>query len=188
MRSQILVLLIALLVTAQSCCCASILGGPQPPYAITPSDEAVQSFQERMAKVEPNADGTFSVTITEEEMTSLVVQRLDAQQDPPPIRQPQVYFRNGRIEVYGTVDVNDSLSLPGMVAFSVVSGDDGISVTVEEISLGPLPVPDSVLESLNEEVDQTLTDNVQVGGVEAIITDVQIGDGEMTITGKPGGE
>jgi len=185
MRSQILVPLIALLVAAQSCCCCTILGGPQPPYAITPSEDAAQSFTERMASVDQGADGVFTISITEEEMTSLVVQMLTAQEEPPPISQVQVHFRNGRIEVYGTVMAADSVSLPGMAAFSIGATPSGTVVTVEEIALGPLPVPESVLQSLTEVINQALAKNIQVNGTEAIITDVQIGEGQMTVSGKP---
>lgn len=185
MRSQIIVPLIVLFVATQACCCFTILGGPQPPYAITPSDEAVQRFQEQMDSMEPNTDGTFCVTITEEEMTSLVVQGLAEQPEPLPFSQPQVYFRNGRIEIYGTATVADSLTLPGMTAFSIATTPNGIIVTVEEIALGPLPVPASVLQSLSEVINQTLSETIKIEGVEAVITDVQIGAGQMTISGKP---
>lgn len=185
MRSQIMVPLVVLFVAAQTCCCCTILGGPQPPYTITPSDEAIQSFQEQMDSVEQDADGIFTVTITEEEMTSLVAQGLAEQQEPPPISQPQVYFRNNRIEVYGTVTVADSLTLPGMTAFSIATTTDGIGVTVEEIALGPLPVPESVLQSLTQVINQTLSENIQVEGVEVVITDVRIGTGQMTVSAKP---
>jgi len=185
MRSQIMVPLVVLIVAAQTCCCCAILGGPQPPYTIIPSDEAVQRFREQMDSVEQNADGTFSVTITEEEMTSLVTRVLAEQQEPPPLGQPQVHFRNGRIEVYGTVMVADSLTLPGMAAFSLATTSDEISVTIEEIALGPLPVPESVLQSLAEAINQVLSENIRVEGVDVVITAVQIGEGQMTVSGKP---
>lgn len=185
MRSQIMVPLVVLIVVAQACCCSTLFGGPQPPYTIIPSDEAVQHFQEQMTSVEQDADGIFSVTITEEEMTSLVARVLAEQQEPPPLSQPQVHFRNGRIEAYGTVEVADSLTLPGMVAFSLVTTSEGVAVTVEEIALGPLPVPESVLQSLTEAINQVLAENIQVDGVEIAITDAQIGEGQMTVSGKP---
>lgn len=185
MRSQIMVPLAVLFIAAQACCCCAILGGPQPPYTITPSDEAVQCFREQMDSVEQDADGLFSVTITEEEMTSLVARVLAEQQEQPPISQPQVHFRNGRIEVYGTVKVADSLTLPGMVAFSLATTSEGIAVTVEEIALGPLPVPESVLQSLTEAINQVLSENIQIDGVKIAITNAQINDGQMTISGKP---
>jgi len=185
MRSQILVPLVALVVAAQACCCCTILGGPQPPYALTPSEDAAQGFAERMDAVDQDADGVFTISITEEEMTSLVAQMLAAQEEPPPISQVQVHFRNDRIEVYGTVMAADSISLPGMVAFSIGAATGGVAITVEEIALGPLPVPESVLQSLTQVINQALAENIQVNGSEAIITDVQIGAGQMTVSGKP---
>lgn len=186
MRSHILVSLVALAVAAQACCCCTILGGPQPPYTITPSDEAVRRFEERMAEAEQNASGVVTITVTEEEMTSLLAQAIARQEESSPISEPQVHFRDGCVEVYGTVQMADSLALPGMVAFSVTVTDGALDVTVEEVAVGPLPVPESALQSLTEMINQTIAKNVRVGGVEATITDVQIGAGEMTVTGKPG--
>jgi len=185
MRSQILVPLISLAVAAQVCCCCTMLGGPQPPYAIAPSDAAVQRFEERMNSVDTGANNSFTITITEEEMTSLVVRQMSKQENPPPISEPQVHFRNGRVEFYATVQFAESLALPGLVAFSITAVGGKVEVSVEEIALGPLPIPQSMLESLTDMINQTLTQNIQVDGAEAIITEVQIADGEMRISGEP---
>lgn len=184
MRSRILVSLVALAVATQSCCCCTILGGPQPPYPITPSDEAVSRFQERMNEAQPGPDGSFTVTITDEEMTSLVAQMLDRRETPPPFSDTQVHFRNDRVEVYAAVHVVKSLSLPGLVAFRIgVTGGEA-TVIIEEVALGPLPVPKAILETLSEMLNETLTQNIRVDGQEVLITGVEIGDGEMTITAQ----
>lgn len=179
MRSHVLVPIIALAIAAQVCCC-TIVGGPQPPYTITPSDEAVQRLKERLATAE--SDGSFTITVTDEEMTSLLVQML-AQQDELPISQPQVHFRNGRVEVYATVTVAAPLALPGMVAFSITATDSEISVTLEEIAFGPLPVPEPVLEALTEMLNETLSESILAEMDEARITDIHIGEGQMTVSG-----
>ena len=183
MRSQILVPLIALAVAAQACCCCTI-SGPQPPYTITPSDETILQFEERMASVETDADGSFTITITEEEITSLIVRELAKQDESLPISEPQVHFRNGRAECYATVQVIDSLALPSMVALSITAVNGEIKVTVEEVALGPLPIPGSALELLTDALNDALVDGVQGDDVDTLITDVQIGDGEMSISGQ----
>ncbi|MCP4543687.1 MAG: hypothetical protein GY832_41770 [Chloroflexi bacterium] len=184
MRSHVLLSLVALFVLAQSLCCCPLVGGPQPPYAITPSDEAVQRFKDRWGTVvKDSLDNTFAITVTEEEITSLAAQMLDKRQDLPPVSDLQVYFRNSRIEAYATVAVNDSLSLPGMVAFSPVVTDGKITVVLEEISFGPLPIPDSVLETATNALDDLVAESVMTELGYATITDIQIGDGEMILTG-----
>ncbi len=183
MRSQILVALVALVVAAQVCCCCSIAGGPEPPYTIAPSADAASRFEERMNAVDLGADDSFTITITEEEMTSLIRQGLAEQKDTP-LSEIQAYFRNNRVEVYATVQMADSLALPGMVAFSLASTDGQVAVTVEEVTLGPLPVPEPVLQSLNDELNKALSESIQIDGKEVAITDVQIGEGEMTVSGQ----
>jgi hypothetical protein len=184
MRSQILVPLITLAVAAQVCCCCSILGGPEPPYVIAPSEEAARRVAEGIHSSEPGADGTFTISISEEEMTSLIVQRLAAQEQAASLATPQIHFRNNRAEFYATVRFSQWLALPGLVAFSlgVTNGDP--EVTVEEIALGPLPVPESILQSLADVLNETLA-SIQVAGGSIEFTDIQIGEGQMTISGRP---
>ena len=184
MRSQVFVSLVALVVLAQACCCCPLVGGPQPPYSITPSDEAVQRFKERWDTVaEESPDNTFTITVTEEEMTSLAAKTLEKQQDLPPVSDLQLHLRDGRIEAYATVAVNDSLSLPGMVAFSVAAIDGKINVTLEEAAFGPVPIPDSALETATAVLNDLIAQSVMSELGHATITDIQVGDGEMTLSG-----
>ena len=129
-------------------------------------------------------DGSFTISVTEEEMTSLAAQILASQADPPPVSHPQIHLRDGRIEVYATVTVNDSLPVPGMVAFSATAVDGGITIDVEEVAFGPLPIPDSALESATEVLDDMVSSGPLAEMDEVTITDIQISDGEMTLTGK----
>jgi uncharacterized protein YpmS len=184
MRSHVLVALIALAVVAQSCCCCAILGGPQPPYVIAPSDETAQQFKDRWDTiVKGSPDGTFTITVTEEEMTSLAAQVLTRQEDVPPVSDLQIHLRDSRIEVYATVALGDSLPVPGMAAFSAAALDGGINVTLEEVSFGPMPIPDSALETAAQLLNKLIAESIQNEIERAAITDVQIGAGEMTLTG-----
>ena len=187
MRSQAIISLIALMLAGQFCCCSTItgiIGGPQPPYVITPSDVAIQQFQDRWSAVaDESPDGSLTITLTEEEMTSIAVGMLARQVDSPPVSDLQVHFRNERIEVYAMVTVQDSLPLPGMIAFSAHAADGGISVSVEEAAFGPLPIPDSVLEASTDALNKMISESVEAEIENASITDIQIGDEEMIITG-----
>jgi uncharacterized protein YpmS len=183
MRSQILVPLVALAVAAQACCCCTAFG-PQPPYDITPSDEAVRRFEERMESTETAADGSFTITVTDEEMTSLIAQALAQQEQSLPISEPQVHFRNGRAEFYAMVRIAGPLALPTMVALSITTSEGDIEVTVEEIALGPVPIPESILESLADAFNESLAEGIKGENVDALITDVQVGEGQMSVTGQ----
>jgi uncharacterized protein YpmS len=185
MRSHLMISLAALVLAAQFCCCCGNVGGPEPPYAITPSDDAIQDFKQRWTAVtDGSPDGSFTITVTEEELTSLAAQSLARQADPPPVSDLQIHLRDDRIEVYATVTVNDSLPLPGMVAFSATAVDGDINVTVEEVAFGPLPIPDSALGSATEVLDDLVSRSALNETGEVTITDIQIGEGEMTLTGQ----
>ncbi|MBN1977273.1 MAG: hypothetical protein JW918_07720 [Anaerolineae bacterium] len=184
MHSKLLVVSIALIVAAQACCCCTILGGSQPPYTITPSDEAVTRLEERIKSTEPDADGTFSVTVTEEEMTSLMVQWLDEMEEPPPISQPQVHFRNGRIEFYMIIHFSDAFESPGMIAFTVDAQDDKVVFAVEEMAVGPIPLPQSFSEVMTDLLNESFEEVFSGEDAGAVVTDVRIGDKEMTVFGQ----
>jgi uncharacterized protein YpmS len=185
MRFHLLISLAALVLVAQFCCCCGNIGGPEPPYVITPSDDAIQRFKERWTTVtDGSMDGSFAITVTEEEMTALAVQQLARQADPPPISNPQVHLQDGRIEVYATLTVNDAIPVPGMVAFSATAVDGDINVAVEEVAFGPLPIPDSALESITDAANDLVRTSKLTEEGEVTITDIQIGEGEMTLTGK----
>ena len=144
----------------------------------------MQRLKERLDAATPGPDGTFTLTVTDEEITSLVAQALAEQQQqsgiPSPVNNPQVYFRNGRIETYATLQLSDALAVPGMVAMSITIEDGRPVFTIEEVDVGPLPVPVSLLEELTDQMNRILRENL--GAVT--ITDIQIGEGQMTITAQ----
>jgi uncharacterized protein YpmS len=184
MHSKVLIAVIALSVAVQTCCCCTFLGGPRPPYTITHSEETLQRLQERVKTIETDANGNFSLTISEEEMTALAAQVLDEMEDGPPISELQVFFRNGRVELYMTIHLSDSFSLPGMIAFTIDAQDDDLAVTIEEMMVGPLPLPESITDAMTEALNDALTEGVPGDEDKVSITDVQIGDREMTVYGQ----
>ncbi len=187
MRSRILLSMIALLLVTQSCCCCAMLGGPQPPYSITPSDEAFERLIERLDQATSGPEGTFTITVTDEEITSLVAHRfaaLEQEGQPSPIRDPQVYFRNGRIEAYATLEFSEALALPCMLAMTITIEDGAPVVTVEEVVVGPLSVPAALVQQLTETIGQQIAAALSGERPGFVIVSVQIGDGQMTITGQ----
>jgi len=184
MRSQVVIPLVVLLVAAQTCCCCTILGGPQPPYTVSHSEQAFEDLEARMDAIETGPDGSFSVTITEEELTSLVVHNLDEREGLSSIQEPQVLFRNGRIECYAKISPASSLALPGLIAISLDAQDSKLDVTIEEIVLGPLPIPQSILETFTDLVVSTIVDLFSSEQASITINDVEIGNGELTISGQ----
>lgn len=184
MHSKVLIIVIALTVIAQACCCCTLLGGPQPPYTITHSEETLDRLEERGDAIETDENGNFSFTISEEEMTALAAQTLGEMEDGPPISDLQVFFRNGRVELYMTIHLSNSFNLPGMVAFTIDAQEGDFAVTIEEMMVGPLPLPESVTDAITDTLNDALSEGVSDDEGNLLITDVQIGDREMIIFGQ----
>jgi uncharacterized protein YpmS len=184
MSSKAVVLLAALAIAAQTFCCGAILASPQPPYVVDSSDETPDRLQEQVKSIQADDEGKFTITITEEEMTALAEQMLEEMEDPPPISQPQVLFRNDRVELYGTIHTTDSTAVPGKLAFTLDVQDGDVLVTVEEIEVGLLPVPDSFVETAAENLNQALDDWIldNMAGYE--ITDIRVGAKKAVIYGQ----
>jgi uncharacterized protein YpmS len=184
MHSRTIIVLIAAAVIAQACCCATLLGGPQPPYTITHSEDTLQRLQERTDAIETDGNGNFSFTITEEEMTALAAQTLDKMEEGPPISELQVFFRNSRVELYMIIHLSDSLSVPGMLAFDISAQEGDFAVTIEEMQVGPLPLPEFITEAMTELLNEALQEGVPSSEGNVLINDVQIEDTKMTIFGQ----
>ena len=187
MLSKVTTLFLALgstIVLQILCCCSVVLTSPEPPYTIEPPQRVLDDLQERLATIEAAEEGRFSITVTEEEVTALVVQMLEEMDDPPPVSQPQVYFRNERVEVYAVVQANDVTDVQGMLAFAVEVEDGEIIVTVEEIDLGPLPVPESLSENLTKVTNQVLAEWLLSRDSSYTITAIEVDDRELTVFGE----
>lgn len=185
MRAHVLIPIVVLLLAAQSCCCCTMMGGPQPPYSITPSEDLVRQLEERLDSLTSAPGGPLTLTVTDEEITSLVASRLDRleqQGQAPPIRDPQVFFRNGRVEAYATLEFSESLALPCMLALSITVEGGVPVVTIEEIVAGPLPVPIWLVRQLNDTINQQIAEAFARPETEFAVVDVQIGEGQMTLT------
>lgn len=185
MRPHILISLMALAVAAQVCACCATFGAPQSPTPTAPASEAEQRLRERWREaVEGSPDGSFTVTVTDEEVTALVPQILAEREELPPISDPQVRFRDGYIEVSATITVAGSVPLPGQATFSAAVVDGRIDVTLEEAAFGPLSIPESALTELTGTLDEALSERILAETNGATITSVQIGEGQMTISGQ----
>ncbi len=184
MQNRLLLLCTCLAILAQLICCCSTLIGPRPPYTVTPSDEAIERLKERLEQsLQAGPDGSISVTITEEEMTSLMVELLARRGDTMPISDPQVLFRDDRIEVYATVTQNDMPPLPGMVAFSAAAVDGEIRLTAIEAKVGPFSLPPAALEEATQALNNALMQVIPEEAGHITITAIQVGNQEMNISG-----
>src|SRR5574342_969610 len=103
-RKRILLFLATLVFVTLAC--TVFVGGPEyPEGAIPVSTEAVESLKAQIeaATLAGAESGTITLQINEEQLTSYLAFRLAAQENPV-LRDPQVYLRDGQMQVYGKVE------------------------------------------------------------------------------------
>ena len=183
MRSKIGCLVLMALIGA-SLACNIAVGGPTPPASPIPvSTEAAGQLEEIWKQaLENSGNGEISVTFTEAQLTSFAALKL-AEQEEPPLRDIQVFLRDGKIQLYGTATAG-SLSTTALVILKLNLTPEGlITLEVEEADFGPIPVPDSLLENVSKALDEALTGQLGSQATGFKITNAVIADGQMTLTG-----
>lgn len=175
----LLALMILLTLPSLACvpCCAPCASlsptGPTSPCGQIPiSREAAQRLE---SKVRTMGTPSFQLTMTDEELTSWIVLQLPEfqanNQDLPPIpvTDPQVCFYNGK--VYVTGQLTDPVEAGFSLVVSVRVVGDQVRLTMESGNLGPLPMPQDILDSLGKAAEETINDpsfNVRFTKVEVL--------------------
>lgn len=186
MRLQLRWFTILVLLVLLSLACSMDLGGPEKPAEVIPvSTEAVErlktSWKDAFAQAAQN-NGQITLVFSEEQITSLVAFKLQAQSDPV-FTNPQIYLRDGKIQAYGTVTTERFSGTVRVVMTAEVTGDGKPLVKVESADFGPLPVPTEMLEGVSATVDEMLTGKFGTTATGFRLTSIAIADGLMVVMG-----
>lgn len=152
---------------------------PTPPHPIAVSTESAAQLQSRIQQNLVGKPGQqFIMRMTDAEVTSLLATKL-AEYDESPVVDPQVWFTRGKI--YGTGHLANVL--PIQTKFFVVASariEDGqVVLAIEESSAGALPMPNGVLSTLSQSINETV-DDLQL---DVTVTALEILEGEAIIKG-----
>jgi hypothetical protein len=176
-----------LVLAAASLACQMNLGGPAIPESmIAPaSAEEVQNLENSIkSSFEAAGEGesvTFSVT--EAQMTYYVAQHI-GQTQASFVQNPQVFLRNGQIEIYGQA-VSGNFSGNVMVVFHAVLDDNGVpALQLATADFGPLPIPAGLLDGVSAMMNEALTGTLGTSTSGFRLESITISDGVMNITGK----
>ncbi|MGH2524686.1 MAG: hypothetical protein ACRDH2_19440, partial [Anaerolineales bacterium] len=100
-------------------------GGPTPPASPIPvsTEAAGELLDVWKSAVENSSNGEVSVVVTEAQLTSYAAIKL-AEQEDPPLRDPQIFLRDGKVQIYGTAKAG-SLTAPAVIILSAVVTPEG---------------------------------------------------------------
>jgi hypothetical protein len=186
--------LFLLVLVLTSLACTISVGGPDysnlPPIPV--SGEAAESIKEELRRaLEAGAQtGVITVNLTEPQITSYLATRL--QTDPslqqadrqPLITQPQVYLRDGQMQIYGKTQKGMLTANIGVIVSMGVDANGQPQIDVVSADFGPFPAPDGLKDAITAMVREAYTGSLGPVATGLRIETISIANGVMTVTGR----
>ena len=177
-----------------SLACTIFVGGPDysslPPIPV--SAEAVASIQDEMRRaIEAAAQtGVMTVNLTEPQITSYLAARL--QTDPslqqsdkrPLITDPQVYLRDGQMQIYGKTQQGMFTANIGVIVSMGIDPNGQPQIDVVSADFGPFPAPEGLKDAITAMVREAYTGSLGPVATGLRIEAISIANGVMTVTGR----
>lgn len=185
------IFLLTLLLT--SLACTVFVGGPD--YSSLPavpvSTDALQSMQDEVKRAfEAGAQtGTITLNFTEEQITSYVAARLQndtslQQNNQPLITDPQVYLRDGQMQIYGKTKQGMFTANIGIIINVGVDENGQPKIDIASADFGPLPAPKGLANAVAAMVREAYTGSLGPVATGLRIETITIANGIMTISGR----
>jgi hypothetical protein len=188
-----LILFLTILVLT-SLACTVFVGGPD--YSSLPtipvSGEAAESIKEELRRaIEAGAQtGVITVNLTEPQITSYLATRL--QSDPnlqqpdqkPLITEPQVYLRDGQMQIYGKTQQGMFAANIGILVNLGVDANGQPQIDVVSADFGPLPAPEGLKDTITAMVREAYTGSLGPVATGLRIETISVANGIMTVTGR----
>jgi len=186
MKKVLPIVLVIAVLASSSLACVVNLGGPAIPAETIPvsPDAATQLKQEFQIALEnaKNGDGSVTLTITEEELTSLLAAKLGAQSDPF-ITDPQVFLRNGQMQIYGQAHRGLFAATVGIVLSATVDEQGKPKLAAVSADFGPLPVPEGLISTITDFVTEAYTSALGPIATGFRLESITIENGTLTLSG-----
>lgn len=162
------------------------LGGPAAPGEPIPTSEtAAQDILDawKSAAGASASTGEIRLIINETQLTSLVAARL-AEKEDPVLHDPQIYLRQGQLQVYGTV-LQGPFQGEVLLSIAPTIGPDGtLAFEVTSADLGPIPAPEGMKDSLSALVTEAFAGPLGSLATGLRVTTIAIEDGELALIGE----
>jgi uncharacterized protein YpmS len=178
--------ILSVLVTASLACYFTGLRQEATPEPVPVTTEAVETLEENAQDAAQafQDSGEINMEVTEEQLTSLVAFELQKQQDPV-LQNPQVYLRDGQVQLRGDVQ-QGGIAAPLEMNMTVFADADGRpQYEVVSAKVGPFPLPQSILDQMTSQIDAVFASQFGAEAENIYIEQITIADGRMNIQGRP---
>lgn len=177
-----------------SLACTVFVGGPDysslPPIPV--SGEAAESIKEELRRAfEAGAQtGVITINLTEPQISSYLAARM--QTDPslqqsdkkPLITDPQVYLRDGQMQIYGKTQQGMFAANIGIIVQVSVDAEGKPQIDITSADFGPFPAPEGLKNAITAMVEEAYTGSLGPVATGLRIETISIANGIMTITGR----
>jgi hypothetical protein len=183
-----------LVLVLTSLACTISVGGPDysslPPIPV--STEAAESIKDEIKRaIEASAEtGIITVNITEPQITSYLAARMQTdpslqQEDKKPlITDPQVYLRDGQMQIYGKTQQGIFAANIGIIVQVGVDANGQPLIEIKSADFGPFPAPDGLKSALTAMIKEAYTGSLGPVATGLRIENISTSGGVMTITGR----
>ena len=122
--------------------CQLSAGGPKPARTVPASTEAASQILDNLDSSinNSNSSNEITITLTEVQLTSLLVEQLSMQSDFS-IQNPQVLIQNNQVEIYGLVQKGSFSANARLVIDVSVDQMGQLQIALTSADLGPIPIP-----------------------------------------------
>lgn len=170
---------VLILVQASSCCCC--LGGvvtpTMTPFPIDKDQAAAMRERAMAAKAEK---GPFTLTITDQELTSYAVGLAQSGAGEFPAKDIKLKFNDGYLEAWATFVEIAPTDLPVYVRGTVEAANGQIVFSIAQANAGPFGVPGAMRELIAQSLGETLAEL----GLGLEVDQIAVRAGEMTLSGR----
>jgi len=184
-RKNFIALALLALLLAIIACTINIGGPDYPTPAIPISTEALLSLEQNIqtAVASGAQSGQITLVITEPQLTSYLAFKLETQSDPF-ITNPQVYLRDGEIQIYGTARQGYFEATVSIILTAGADEQGQLKIELTSADFGPLPVPDDLKGAVTAIITEAYTGMLGPIATGFRLESIIITDGTMTLTGR----
>ncbi len=185
-QNKFAILLAILTLVLATLACTINVGGPDYPDTPIPvSTEAVVSLQEQFkAVIAAGAEsGSAIITINETQLTSYLAFKLQAQTNPL-FTDPQVYLRDGQMQIYGKAHQGYFVANVGITMAVGVDEQGEPQIEIVSVDFGPFPVPEGLTGAISAIVKEAYTGAIGPVATGFRIENIAIADGYMVMSGR----
>jgi hypothetical protein len=150
-----------------------------PVTPVAPSQDLARDLRDRVMATKART-GPFSLTLSDQELTSYVIGLLQSGEGEFPARDMQILFRDGYVEIWATFIEIAPTDIAAYVRATVRARDGQLDLEILEANGGAFPVPGAMREAIS----RTLSESLAEFQLALSIDEVQVTPGQMTIRGE----